>query len=66
MAKYTIVGIHDSGLGWISHHIASSADKALQEFDNMDIGCALAVFYGHLKNRVVRNLFPGSPTQLES
>jgi len=62
---YTIVGIHDSGLGWILHIEAGSAKEALQKFRDMNQGCALGVFKGRLINRVQLNLWPGSPTIVE-
>ena len=65
MGQYTIVGIHDTGLGWIVHSAADTATKALSDFESMDKGVALAVFVGHLSNKVPRNLLPGSPTKLE-
>ncbi len=62
---YTIVGIHDNGLGWIFHSKAKTANEALADFDTLNNGMALAVFEGHIANKVVRNLVPGSPTVLE-
>lgn len=57
MNPYTVVGLHDSGLGWIVHIVGDNADDALKKFDALNKGFALAVFDGHLKNKVQRNLW---------
>ncbi len=57
MNSYTVVALHDSGLGWIVHIVGNNADDALKKFDMLNRGIALAVFDGHLENQVKRNLW---------
>jgi len=56
MKPFTIIGIHDSGLGWIVYLQAKNADDALQKFKDRDKGIALAVFEGIVTNQVNTNV----------
>ena len=60
MYRYTVIGIHNSGLGLILHLAADSAKDALKEFESRDVGVALAILSGFHDNLVPRNIWPGS------
>lgn len=65
MGLYTIVGIHNNGLGLVIHSEANNAKEAMENFDSLNEGMVIAVFKGHLFNRVKRNLISNNTTSLE-